>query len=159
MKLQIIDVAAGGWHSAAVSAFNDLYVWGWNVNGQIGLPLYRNIEIPQKNGSKNIERQKCSTVFASPVVIDLPKHNPVDDDEVPSEDQYHPIAVSAGSRHTVIKIDDGSLMATGWNKYGQIASKTTDADFDQFHMMKANTTADCTVYCGEWCTFVITNSQ
>ncbi|XP_053128420.1 RCC1 domain-containing protein 1 isoform X2 [Hemicordylus capensis] len=31
-------VAAGGWHSAAVSEVGDLYIWGWNVSGQLALP-------------------------------------------------------------------------------------------------------------------------
>ncbi|XP_040562648.1 RCC1 domain-containing protein 1 isoform X2 [Gallus gallus] len=31
-------VAAGGWHSACVSDGGDLYVWGWNESGQLGLP-------------------------------------------------------------------------------------------------------------------------
>ncbi|ETN60080.1 RCC1 domain containing 1 [Anopheles darlingi] len=35
--VKIVDIAAAGWHSAAVSAFGDLYTWGWNNQGQLGL--------------------------------------------------------------------------------------------------------------------------
>lgn len=35
--LKIIDIAAGSYHSIAVSSFNDVYVWGWNTNGQLGI--------------------------------------------------------------------------------------------------------------------------
>ena len=29
-------VAAGSWHSAAVTECGDLYTWGWNHSGQLG---------------------------------------------------------------------------------------------------------------------------
>lgn len=154
-------MAAGGWHSAAVSAFNDLYVWGWNVNGQLGLPLFETSECIQQNGEKRIERQKCSTVFASPVIIDLPKEDdePAIDDENEANippNQHHPIAVSAGVRHTIVKIDNGTIMAAGWNKYGQLANSKLDDDFDQFHIIRHGFVLnDFHVICGEWSTFVI----
>lgn len=147
-------MSAGGWHSAAVSAFNDLYVWGWNVNGQLGLPLFKKFECTQMNGEKRIERQKCSTVFASPVVIDLPKEDETDDASIP-QNQHHPIAVSAGARHTIVKIDDGTIMGTGWNKYGQLANDKLDDDFDQFQILNNNALTDFDVVCGEWSTFLI----
>lgn len=36
--LPMSRVAAGGWHSACVSVGGDLYIWGWNESGQLGLP-------------------------------------------------------------------------------------------------------------------------
>ena len=33
--LRIIKIAAGGWHSAAISESNDLYMFGWNESGQL----------------------------------------------------------------------------------------------------------------------------
>lgn len=35
--LIVIDIDAGGWHSAAVTVNGDLYTWGWNNFGQLGL--------------------------------------------------------------------------------------------------------------------------
>lgn len=152
----MIDVAAGGWHSVAVSAFNDLYAWGWNVNGQLGLPLFKTIETIQKNGEKITERQKCATVFASPVIVDLPKDSSVSsDDDVIWQNEYYPVAVSAGTRHTVVKIDNGTLMASGWNKYGQLACNKCDEDFDHFHQLDKNVTANGHIICGDWSTFII----
>lgn len=36
--LPLVAAAAGGWHSAALSAGGDLYLWGWNRDGQLGQP-------------------------------------------------------------------------------------------------------------------------
>jgi len=33
--MKIVKIAAGGWHSAAISEFNDLYMFGWNESGQL----------------------------------------------------------------------------------------------------------------------------
>jgi len=33
--MRIVKIAAGGWHSAAISEFHDLYVFGWNESGQL----------------------------------------------------------------------------------------------------------------------------
>lgn len=36
--VNIVKVAAGGWHSCALSESGDVYIWGWNESGQLGLP-------------------------------------------------------------------------------------------------------------------------
>ncbi|CAG2112099.1 unnamed protein product [Medioppia subpectinata] len=36
--VKIKAVAAGGWHSMALSTTGDVYVWGWNESGQLGYP-------------------------------------------------------------------------------------------------------------------------
>ena len=36
--MRIIKIAAGGWHSAAISESNDLYMFGWNESGQLAQP-------------------------------------------------------------------------------------------------------------------------
>lgn len=155
-------MAAGGWHSVAISAFNDLYGWGWNVNGQIGQLLYRTYKTTLKDGESRLERQKCSTVFASPVIVDLPKDgsNLVDQGEEEnsaSENQYHAIAVSAGARHTIVQVEEGALMGAGWNKYSQLASNKLD-DIDQFHVIDKNMSTQVKIICGEWSTFAISPS-
>jgi len=33
--MKIVKIAAGGWHSAAISEFHDLYMFGWNESGQL----------------------------------------------------------------------------------------------------------------------------
>ncbi|KAJ9599180.1 hypothetical protein L9F63_010357, partial [Diploptera punctata] len=36
--LKVTHIAAGGWHSVALADTGDIYVWGWNCEGQLGLP-------------------------------------------------------------------------------------------------------------------------
>ena len=33
--MRIVKIAAGGWHSAAISSDQDLYMFGWNESGQL----------------------------------------------------------------------------------------------------------------------------
>ena len=34
--MKVRKIAAGSWHSCAVTDSGDLYTWGWNSNGQLG---------------------------------------------------------------------------------------------------------------------------
>lgn len=52
--IKIVSISAGGWHSAAVSSFGDVYLWGFNSHGQLGIRLYKDTPSdsdPQKNPS------------------------------------------------------------------------------------------------------------
>lgn len=165
---QIIDMAAGGWHSVAVSAFYDLYAWGWNVNGQIGQSLYKTYRNESKNGQTQIEKQKCPTVFATPLIVNLSKMSDdgTDDDadgsadEFSDENQYHAVSVSAGSRHTLVQVEGGLVLGAGWNKYGQLASDKLTYDFDRFHTINGtNALNNANYVCGEWSTYAIPRSK
>lgn len=157
--VQIIDIAAGGWHSAAISAFNDLYVWGWNVNGQLGLSLYNQIESMVNGDQIRRDKQKKATVFTSPVLLDLPSVDSVDSGKEgtePLESQHNPIEVFAGARHTIVRTVDGTVLGTGWNKYKQLGGAyTSNVEDEQDKFVKLKTT-DTTlnenyrIVCGEW---------
>lgn len=142
----------------AISAFNDLYVWGWNVNGQLGLPVYEKYEITQKDGKKLMEKQRLATVFPSPMIVDLPKGDSTND--IDYENHYSPLAVAAGARHTVVKTADGTLLGTGWNKYGQLANEHLEEDIDRFQVIDASVmeSIDFAVVCGEWSTILVPRS-
>lgn len=73
--IKIVKIAAGGWHSCALSADGDLYTWGWNNHGQLGIKF---------NDANQI------SVMATPQVIDTEN----------CEDNV--VNVACGNRHTVI---------------------------------------------------------
>lgn len=118
--------------------------------------MYKKCEFIQKNGDKQIENQKCATVFASPIVIDLPKSDAIHEHNF--NNQYSPIAVNAGVRHTVVQTEDGILLGAGWNRYGQLANANLNKDFDNFVVLPTDivcSAATTSVICGEWSTFIL----
>ena len=52
--MRIVKVAAGGWHSAAISDTHDLYMFGWNESGQLAQPtnLARAAEVNNDNNNR-----------------------------------------------------------------------------------------------------------
>lgn len=122
-----MDIGAGAWHSAAVTAFGDLYTWGWNLNGQTGRAIHER----RPDGT----RRKLPSVFVTATVLDLPlagwRHcaqlivesdNDSDSgsDAAIVQDQYEMDRVWCGARHTVVRTKCGKLLACGWNRYGQL---------------------------------------
>lgn len=140
--LQVIDIAAGGWHSVAISVFNDLYAWGWNVNGQLGLPIYQQIK-------ESKVRRKNATVYPSPELVNLFKQRENDSDE----DMHEVCQVAAGLRHTLVKTNDGTLLSAGWNKYGQLGFDRDSPDVDNFVEIESiRLTESDHIICGDWST-------
>lgn len=62
--IKIVSISAGGWHSAAVSSFGDVYLWGFNSHGQLGISLY-------KNSSNSENLIKNPSVYSIPQLVDL----------------------------------------------------------------------------------------
>lgn len=160
--IKIVDVACGAWHSAAVSAFGDLYVWGWNVNGQLGRAVYTNTKVTFSNGRTDTVRHKMPSVFAEPQVVELSKRDRIkgeeqlDGDHEDLDGQYEVVRVYCGARHTVVKTGCGQLLVSGWNKYGQLAVGGTDQS-DVTNFTKVNTPDGWKgdVVCGRWSTCLV----
>ncbi|XP_037948082.1 RCC1 domain-containing protein 1-like [Teleopsis dalmanni] len=152
--IKIIHIAAGGWHSAAISAFGDLYTWGHNTNGQLGLRVFK------PNG------QKEPTVFPLPQIIDMPPCNTCSvkssDDGQEGEQYTECIAVKvyAGARHTIVQMNCGTVYAAGWNVHGQLGLKKLNQMCDHFERVPffatiPNQLNTPNIVCGPWCTVAI----
>ncbi|CAG9760091.1 unnamed protein product [Ceutorhynchus assimilis] len=130
--ITIIQIAAGGWHSSAISRDGDLYVWGLNVSGQLGLAK------PDEEIKKNV------SVMATPRVVDI--HGCVENNV---------IQVACGSRHTIVLLDNNALYGCGWNEYKQLKNDEQKnynffvfiEDFSQERIEK--------ILCGPWNSAVI----
>ncbi|XP_037076385.1 ultraviolet-B receptor UVR8-like [Pollicipes pollicipes] len=64
--LPIQQVAAGGWHTAAVSTSGDVYTWGWNESNQLGLGDDVNVApeptlVEALPVDKNVRQVACGT--------------------------------------------------------------------------------------------------
>ncbi|XP_035204637.1 RCC1 domain-containing protein 1-like isoform X2 [Stegodyphus dumicola] len=101
--IKIIAIAAGGWHSAAISNDGDLYMWGWNESGQLGFPC-------SELQSDKLPLTEIETVCCLPKSIEF-------------KDDLKVIAVSCGSRHTVAITENNRVWTWGWNNYGQLGHK------------------------------------
>ncbi|KAE8296523.1 RCC1 domain-containing protein 1 [Larimichthys crocea] len=155
-------VATGGWHSVCISDGGDLYVWGWNESGQLGLPSRGLRKALQQQRSQQAgatcqdartspaeesqEGEKNEEVFISiqafPALLDI----------TPSCEIR---TVSCGSRHTAAVTTTGDLYTWGWGDYGQLGHQTLISSdepqrvefFSEQHMRVVD------VVCGAWNTF------
>lgn len=154
-------IATGSWHTVCISDGGDLYVWGWNESGQLGLPSRGLRKALQQQSSQQAEAllQDAGTspvkephegeqedVFISiqafPALLDI----------TPSCDIR---SVSCGSRHTAAVTTTGDLYTWGWGDYGQLGHQTLiSSDVPQrveFFREQQMHVAD--VVCGSWNTF------
>ncbi|KAI9584841.1 RCC1 domain-containing protein 1 [Glossina fuscipes] len=142
--IKVTAIAAGGWHSAAISAFGDLYTWGFNSNGQLGLRVFKNSSSPIKEPA----------VYPLPQIIDLPTCNCSKlNSSLPS---CPPIKVVAGGRHIIIVKTCGALYGCGWNAHNQLGLTSARDFVDNFQYVDSisNDLKKFKVYCGSWCTII-----
>lgn len=139
--IKISSIAAGGWHSCALSEEGDLYTWGWNCNGQLGI------------GDKY-------SVMATPHIVDF------DDDK-----QVNVVKVGCGTKHTLallgifpfipkrVKLnyafylfvtDSNQLYGCGWNKYKQILNEERESIFNFIFCYNLAGFVSSEIVCGPW---------
>ncbi|XP_053573686.1 RCC1 domain-containing protein 1 [Bombina bombina] len=144
----MVDAAAGGWHSVGLSEGGDIYCWGWNESGQLGLPSKalaqekaNTEEAP--TGADPAEASEFITIQAFPALIDLPHESEV-------------IKISCGSRHTAAVTGSGDLYTWGWGKYGQLGhGNTMSLDHPQrVEYFSQNQLCVKEVSCKHWKTYV-----
>ncbi|XP_075870936.1 RCC1 domain-containing protein 1 isoform X2 [Nelusetta ayraudi] len=148
-------VAAGGWHSVCISDGGDLYVWGWNESGQLGLPsraLRKTLEQQQSTqagASSTVEAEggdENEEVFISiqafPALLDVSTSCEV-------------VTVSCGSRHTAAVTTTGDLYTWGWGEYGQLGHQTLISIDEprRVEFFKEQRLHVVNVVCGPWNTF------
>ncbi|XP_072258851.1 RCC1 domain-containing protein 1 [Pyxicephalus adspersus] len=143
------EVAAGGWHSASISEGGDVYCWGWNESGQLGLPsktLAQERESPADvcTEDDNDEDNEYIAVQSFPALIDLPQESEA-------------LKISCGSRHTAAVTRSGELYTWGWGRHGQLGHgdmKSSDHPRHvDFFPQKKLCVID--VICRHWNTFVL----
>lgn len=140
--LKIIDIGAGAFHSTAVSAFGDLYCWGWNTNGQLGITKVTQLTFDNLPTNDQV-------VFPLPQIIDIEFDN--DHESVKS--------VHCGHKHTIVRTDSNKLFSSGLNNFGQLGIHKDGAEREKeickFKEMKEDIDVDTKLVCGFSNTFLI----
>ena len=91
-------IACGLWHSLVLSRTGDMYSWGWNRDGQLGL------------------RQSSVTTVALPSLVEVISGSCAGGDSV------EVVSVSCGSRHSAAVTEAGELFCWGWGGWGQLGT-------------------------------------
>ncbi|XP_070763189.1 RCC1 domain-containing protein 1-like isoform X2 [Enoplosus armatus] len=139
-------VATGGWHSVCISDGGDLYVWGWNESGQLGLPS-RGLRKKAQAGAP------CQDASTSPA--EEPQEGENHEDVFISIQAFPALlditpsceirTVSCGCRHTAAITSD----------YGQLGHQTLissdEPQLVEFFREQQMHVVD--VVCGAWNTF------
>ncbi|XP_048185970.1 RCC1 domain-containing protein 1 isoform X2 [Perognathus longimembris pacificus] len=144
--LLMVEVAAGGWHSACLSEAGDIYIWGWNESGQLALPIRSLAEkaVPQEGREDDVDGKGGASsedgapaafiaVQPFPALLDLPLGSEA-------------VKASCGSRHTAVVT----------RKYGQLGHGDSTS-LDQPRRVKYfidNQLHVKAVTCGPWNTYV-----
>lgn len=106
----VISVAAGAFHSAAVTADGELYTWGANDEGQCGIRM--------AGTCHTISETACAeTNFL------LPRPTRVE-----TLENFKVGTVACGDAHTVVLLDDGNVLTVGRGEYGQLGVGTPPAE-------------------------------
>ncbi|MDP1579159.1 MAG: choice-of-anchor D domain-containing protein [Candidatus Didemnitutus sp.] len=94
----VVALAAGETHSLALAADGTLAAWGNNASGQLGNHSTNDSVVP-------VAVLQAGTALAG----------------------RRPVAVAAGAAHSVALCDDGTVVAWGYNVYGQLGDGSTFA--------------------------------
>ncbi|RVE72035.1 hypothetical protein OJAV_G00057660 [Oryzias javanicus] len=156
--LKMSSVCAGGWHSVCISDAGDLYVWGWNESGQLGLPSQR----LRKTSERKADQQEG----------ELSQHSSTYEEEVFISIQAFPAlldvtplcevkTVGCGSRHTAAVTTSGDLYTWGWGEYGQLGHQSFSSSdepqrVEYFRVQQLRVVA---VVCGPWNTFAAVTKE
>ncbi|KAG7522377.1 hypothetical protein JOB18_020699 [Solea senegalensis] len=150
-------VATGGWHSVCISDGGDLYVWGWNESGQLGLPSRGLRKVLQQQSSQQTdvdtspgkepqEGEKHEEVYISiqsfPALLDVTPSCEIS-------------TASCGSRHTAAVTTTGDLYTWGWGEYGQLGHQTliSSDEPQRVEFFRGQQMRVVDVVCGTWNTF------
>ncbi|XP_045892252.1 RCC1 domain-containing protein 1-like [Micropterus dolomieu] len=155
-------VATGGWHSVCISDGGDLYVWGWNESGQLGLPS-RGLRKALQQQSSQQAGAPCKDASTSP--HEEPQEGEKHEDVFISIQAFPALlditpsceisTVSCGCRHTAAVTTTGDLYTWGWGDYGQLGHQTLmssdEPQLVEFFREQQMRVVD--VVCGAWNTF------
>ena len=168
--LPVAAVACGGWHSLALSVCGDVYSWGWNRDGQLGLGEGAVQTVAQPSlvvigGSSGVgvsgvsgsgvgeNSEGASGVGGAGAGVSgvgasgesVSSDGGCGDSGRGEGEDVTVISISCGSRHSAVLTEPGVLHCWGWNGYGQLGSRAG-----------IRGSRWTTVHCAHWNTLLVT---
>ena len=170
---KIVAVAAGSWHTAAITDSGELWTWGHNGAGQLGIgdTTYRHAPVKVSVNGQSVAvaagfRHTAAITDSGELWIwgdngdgqlgigdTTDRHAPVK----VSVNGQKIVAVAAGTYHTAAVTDSGELWTWGYNGYGQLGVEAT-ADRAAPVQVNVNGQKIVAVAAGSWHTAAITDS-
>jgi alpha-tubulin suppressor-like RCC1 family protein len=130
----IVAISANGWHSTAINRNRDCYIWGNNLNSQLG-------------------------VHNDEVLVTKPFKLEIQNDL--NEQRVEIRKISIGTRHSALIDDTGRIFTFGWNKYQQTFHDASMNDIEneiclpkELLDLKCSTKCNCELICGKWYTLI-----
>ncbi|KAG0298951.1 hypothetical protein BGZ98_010406 [Dissophora globulifera] len=141
--IRIIDATCGASFNFALSEAGDVYGFGLNDHGQLGLGH------PSSHSLNGVRRNT-----AYPQLVDFY------DDSQEELIEVHVVKVVCGGSHAVVLDDQGNAWGCGWAKHGQLGRITgrsadgTSEQIDQYRFVKLSLGPWTDIACGLWTTFL-----
>ncbi|XP_021116719.1 E3 ISG15--protein ligase HERC5-like isoform X2 [Heterocephalus glaber] len=113
----LIQISAGGAHSMALSMSGNVYSWGGNDCGQLGLGHTKNTD--------------------SPSLVEVPDNQKVE-------------CVACGGAHTALLTQDGLMFTFGAGKHGQLGHNSTKNELRPCLVTELSGNRVTQIACGRW---------
>lgn len=154
--MKIMQIACGIWHSAVLTNEGDIYTFGLNQNGQLGVNI--DYSVREYDSPSEIYRGK-SRLSTLPQLVEFSEEFAT----------ASVVTISCGARHTVALLRESSrstryyIFGWGWNKKGQIfpAPMISNVDSDRVNvshptlMYSCESTRTPKLQAGHWNTCVL----
>ncbi|XP_063545971.1 RCC1 domain-containing protein 1-like [Cydia strobilella] len=135
--INITKISAGGWHSLASSESGDLYAWGWNETGQLGIKETEQLHQSGLNTNS----------YSQPTLVDMFDEN---GDVCDTNVKY----ISCGNLHSAIILQDNTVWTAGSNKYGQLGFAIETTKKKHFFQKAYQCLENSLIKCGPWVTVI-----
>jgi alpha-tubulin suppressor-like RCC1 family protein len=120
---EVVDIAAGGRHSVALTASGAVYTWGDNDHGQLG----QGMNVPAAWQPRELLSGKNPDSSYNPAVENTDNMT----DKYTFAHDHTVVAIAAGYTHTLILVDEntnegdnGNVYAFGYNYWGSLGNGT-----------------------------------
>lgn len=129
----------------ALSESGDLYAWGWNDTGQLGIrsdqAKLKGLGVLKKDGLNS---------YRLPTVVDFY-------DEDGNEVELNVTDIACGTRHSAVLLEDNTVWTSGCNKYGQLGFSPDDQPVVNYFKRSFHCGQATQILCAPWATVLSTN--